>query len=187
MGVCGDPVKAAKLNLNITLSRRHRFMCVSFKRLFVILLFVSLGWIGSAPAQEITSAESEVSAFLNSYSASFGTKSAEEVAVFFHVPTSVVFDTGVVVMTRSLDVIRYVQSIQNNLAAIDYAYSIWTDVRIKEIHPRLVVASTSAVRYNGENGAIAETGSTYVLRKTEEGWKIATFISHAPDRVLALD
>ena len=55
------------------------------------------------------------------------------------------------------------------------------------MHPRLVVASTSAVRYNGENGAIAETGSTYVLRKTEEGWKIATFISHAPDRVLALD
>ena len=73
MGVCGDPVKAAKLSLNITLSRRHRFMCVSFKRLFVILLFVSLGWIGNAPAQEITSAESEVSAFLNSYSASFGT------------------------------------------------------------------------------------------------------------------
>ena len=82
---------------------------------------------------------------------------------------------------------RYVQSIQNNLVAVDYAYSIWTDVRIKEMHPRLVVASTSAVRYNGDNGTIAATGSTYVLRKTEEGWKIATFISHAPDRVLALD
>ena len=80
-------------------------MCVCFKRLFAILLFVSLGWVGSVPAQEITLAESEVSAFLNSYSASFGTKSAEEVAVFFHVPMSVVFDTGVVVMTRNLDVV----------------------------------------------------------------------------------
>ena len=162
-------------------------MCVCFKRLSAILLLLSLGWVGSASAQEITSAESEVSAFLNSYSASFGTKTAEEVAVYFHVPMSVVFDTGVVVMTRSLDVVRYIQSIQNNLVAVDYAYSIWTEVRIKEMHPRLVVASTSAVRYNGDNGAIAETGSSYVLRKTEEGWKIATFISHAPDRVLALD
>ena len=57
-------MKAAKLSLNITLSRRHRFMCVCFKRLFAILLFVSSGWVGSVPAQEITLAESEVSAFL---------------------------------------------------------------------------------------------------------------------------
>ena len=99
----------------------------------------------------------------------------------------VVFDTGVVAMNRNLDIVRYVQSIQSKLAELDYTYSNWTKLRIKELSSGLVVASTSAVRYNGDGGIIAETGSTYVLRKAEDGWKIATFISHAPDRVLALD
>ena len=162
-------------------------MSICFQRLLATLILVTAAWADDARTEELSSAEKEASAVLESYTASFASKSAEEVVPFFHVPMLVVFDTGVVAMNRNLDIVRYVQSIQSKLAELDYTYSNWTKLRIKELSSGLVVASTSAVRYNGDGGIIAETGSTYVLRKAEDGWKIATFISHAPDRVLALD
>ena len=162
-------------------------MSICFQRLLATLILVTSAWADDARTEELSSAEKEASAVLESYTASFASKSAEEVVPFFHVPMLVVFETGVVAMNRNLDIVRYVQSIQSKLAELDYTYSNWTKLRIKELSSGLVVASTSAVRYNGDGGIIAETGSTYVLRKAEDGWKIATFISHAPDRVLALD
>ena len=162
-------------------------MSICFQRLLATLVLVAAAWTDDARAEELSSAEKEASAMLESYTASFASKSAEEMVPFFHIPMLVVFDTGVVAMNRNLDIVRYVQSIQSKLTEMDYAYSNWTKLRIKELNSGLVVASTSAIRYNGDGGIIAETGSTYVLRKTEDGWKIATFISHAPDRVLPLD
>ncbi|MFP6714998.1 MAG: nuclear transport factor 2 family protein [Alphaproteobacteria bacterium] len=162
-------------------------MSICFQRLLATLVLVAAAWTDDARAEELSSAEKEASAMLESYTASFASKSAEEMVPFFHIPMLVVFDTGVVAMNRNLDIVRYVQSIQSKLTEMDYAYSNWTKLRIKELNSGLVVASTSAIRYNGDGGIIAETGSTYVLRKAEDGWKIATFISHAPDRVLPLD
>ena len=162
-------------------------MSICFQRLLATLVLVAAAWTDDARAEELSSAEKEASAMLESYTASFASKSAEEMVPFFHIPMLTVFDTGVVAMNRNLDIVRYVQSIQSKLTEMDYAYSNWTKLRIKELNSGLVVASTSAIRYNGDGGIIAETGSTYVLRKAEDGWKIATFISHAPDRVLPLD
>ena len=162
-------------------------MSICFQRLLATLVLVAAAWTDDARAEELSSAEKEASAMLESYTASFASKSAEEMVPFFHIPMLVVFDTGVVAMNRDLDIVRYVQSIQSKLTEMDYAYSNWTKLRIKELNSGLVVASTSAIRYNGDGGIIAETGSTYVLRKAEDGWKIATFIRHAPDRVLPLD
>ena len=162
-------------------------MSICFQRLLATLVLVAAAWTDDARAEELSSAEKEASAMLESYTASFASKSAEEMVSFFHIPMLAVFDTGVVAMNRNLDIVRYVQSIQSKLTEMDYAYSNWTKLRIKELNSGLVVASTSAIRYNGDGGIIAETGSTYVLRKAEDGWKIATFISHAPDRVLPLD
>ena len=162
-------------------------MSICVQRLLAALILVAAAWTDDARTEELSSAEKEVSVMLESYTASFAGKSAEEMVPFFHVPMLSVFDTGVVAMNRNRDIVRYVQSIQSKLAELDYTYSNWTKLRIKELSSGLVVASTSAVRYNGDGGIIAETGSTYVLRKAEDGWKIATFISHAPDRVLALD
>ena len=162
-------------------------MSICFQRLLATLVLVAAAWTDDARAEELSSAEKEASAMLESYTASFASKSAEEMVPFFHIPMLAVFDTGVVAMNRNLDIVRYVQSIQTKLTEMDYAYSNWTKLRIKELNSGLVVASTSAIRYNGDGGIIAETGSTYVLRKAEDGWKIATFISHAPDRVLPLD
>jgi ketosteroid isomerase-like protein len=162
-------------------------MSICFQRLLATLVLVAAAWTDDARAEELSSAEKEASAMLESYTASFASKSAEEMIPFFHIPMLAVFDTGVVAMNRNLDIVRYVQSIQSKLTEMDYAYSNWTKLRIKELNSGLVVASTSAIRYNRDGGIIAETGSTYVLRKAEDGWKIATFISHAPDRVLPLD
>ncbi len=162
-------------------------MSICFQRLLATLILVTAAWADDARTEELSSAEKEASAVLESYTASFAGKSAEEMVLFFHVPMLAVFDTGVVAMNRNRYILRYVQSNQSKLAELYYSYSNWTKLRIKELSSGLVVASTSAVRYNGDGGIIAETGSTYVLRKAEDEWKIATFISHAPDRVLALD
>ena len=167
--------------------QRWRSMSICVRCLVAILMLVAVICAGNARAQGLSSAEEEASAMLDSYVASFAGTRAEAVAFFFHVPMTTIFDTGVVALARGSDVVRYVQSIQSKLAEMDYAYSDWTKFRIKELSPGLVIASTAAARYDGNGGLIAETGSTYVLRRAEDGWKIAIFISHDPDRVLALD
>ena len=160
-------------------------VCVRF--LVAILMLTAGVCADNARAEGLSPAEEEVSVMLDSYTASFAGKRAEEVAFFFHIPMTTIFDTGVVALDTGTDVIRYVQSIQNRLVEMDYAYSEWTKFQIKELTSSLVIASTSAARYDGNGGLIAETGSTYVLRKTEDGWKIVTFINHDPDQVLVLE
>lgn len=162
-------------------------MGICIRGLATVLMLLAGLCVDNVRADGFSPAEKEVSAMLDSYIASFAEKKAQEVAVFLHVPMTAIFDTGVVVLDTVSQVVRYVQSIQSKLAEVGYAYSDWTKFQVQEVGSSLVIASTSAARYDGNGGLIAETGSTYVLRKTEDGWKIATFISHDPDRVLALE
>jgi len=47
--------------------------------------------------------------------------------------------------------------------------------------------STQTVRYKTDGQELEKVGFTYVLRKTNEGWKVAALVGHDPTSVLRLD
>ena len=51
----------------------------------------------------------------------------------------------------------------------------------------VAVVSTRTVRYKADGQELERIGFTYLLRKTNEGWKIAVLVGHDPANVLRLD
>lgn len=158
-----------------------------------------LGWLGlvlglalasptapGAVARELTADETAIVKLLHDYVESFAGKEATEIAGYYHVPSSVVYAGGVVVMVSTLEVARFVNSVQRNLAEQGYTRSEWIQLHVKQMSAKLALASTAVIHYNGDDEVLAESGTTYVFRKTDEGWKIATLLLHDPDAVLSL-
>ena len=58
-------------------------------------------------------------------------------------------------------------------------------LRVRMLGPALAIASGWAVRYAGD-AELERLGATYLLRKTEEDWRIVVLTTHSSDRA-ALD
>ena len=74
-----------------------------------------------------------------------------------------------------------------SLKAQGYGRSELADLRLKQVSAGLFVASGIAVRYKADGQELGRMGVTYVLRKTNEGWKLAALVGHDPGTALRLD
>jgi hypothetical protein len=66
----------------------------------------------------------------------------------------------------------------------DYSYSKFTNVQIKELSGALAIASGIDVKYSSSGNELQRSGSTYVLRKTSTGWRVAAILEHDPINAL---
>ncbi|MDP6350777.1 MAG: hypothetical protein QF827_00930 [Alphaproteobacteria bacterium] len=153
------------------------------------LVALAFGWplAGPAAARDLTAEEGAIVALLDEYVTSFQTREAVEIAGYYHAPSSVIWSGGVLTLTRPIDILRFIESQKQAIAARDLARSEWTDLRIKQMSATLAVVSTAVVRYSSDGTELDRAGATYALRKTETGWKIAMLMIHDESAVLDLD
>ena len=68
-----------------------------------------------------------------------------------------------------------------------YARSELSMLRIKQLSATTTLASGIAVRYKADGQELERAGVTYLLHKTDRGWKIAVLVVHDADSALRLD
>lgn len=60
-------------------------------------------------------------------------------------------------------------------------------LHVKQLSSRVALASAEILRYKAGGELLERVGASYVLRRTNEGWKIPAIVTHDPDSVLRLE
>jgi ketosteroid isomerase-like protein len=60
-------------------------------------------------------------------------------------------------------------------------------LQMKRLSATTTLASGVAIRYKTDGQELERTGVTYVLHKTDNGWKIAVTVGHDPESVPRLE
>lgn len=147
----------------------------------VLALFLSCP-AGAGPVED----EAEASSFMNEYLDSVATLDTHRVSLHFNEPFMFVTAANTGVFAAHADVEAWLRPQYSQLKSKDYGRSEWAPLRVKALGSGVVIASARFVRYKIDGSALEDGGSTYLLRKTSGGWRIAAQTPHSPSAALPL-
>jgi hypothetical protein len=87
---------------------------------------------------------------------------------------------GVQVMASTAEVSGLFDRMMAGLRARGYARSKLTDLHVEPMSESAAVVSVSRTRQAADGQDLERVGETYVLRRTDAGWKIVMALMHDP-------
>jgi len=122
--------------------------------------------------------EIAVSEALEEYYRAFSTLNIREILPFLHEPSLVMGPQGVFPLATASAIKPIFGPAMENLRTRGYARS-----ELKSAETRMLGAQTAsvtgiAVRYGVGGAEMERAGITYIMRKTDDGWKIAVMVLH---------
>lgn len=117
---------------------------------------------------------------LDAYHEAFDAGDAREVSPYVHRPCTVVTRWGAYVLADRGEIVSAFSSVQRDLRARGCVRIERRDVRVRVLDDRLARARALSVRFRDDDGELDRTASTYVLRRTDEGWRIVVLVEHDP-------
>jgi ketosteroid isomerase-like protein len=121
------------------------------------------------------------------YVAAVGTLDAQRVAPYYHEPLMFVTSARAGALATRAEIEAWLKPVFTRLRERGYARSDWSEFQAKLLSNGVAVVSTQTVRYKTDGQQLEKVGFTYVLRKTNDGWKVAVLVGHDPTNVLRLD
>ena len=138
--------------------------------------------LSAAPADE----EAEAASLMNEYRDSVATLDASRVSRYFNEPFVFVTAAKTTAFSVHSDVEAWLRPQYLQLQSRGYARSEWAPMRVKALGSGVVLASARFVRYKVDGSELDVAGSTYMLRKTSDGWRIAVQTPHSASAALPL-
>lgn len=129
---------------------------------------------GDAPA---TPSE-RIHRVLEAYHQAFDAGDPKEATPYVHRPCTVVTRWGAYVLTDRQEIESALTSVQRDLRARGCERTDRRDVHVRLLDDRLARARALAVRFDDADRVVERTGTAYVLRRTEQGWRIAVLVEH---------
>lgn len=105
---------------------------------------------------------------------------AADAAAFVHRPCTVVTRWGAYVLSDRGEIVDAFTSVQRHLRARGCRRTERRDVRVEPLGDHLARARALSVRYEAEERELERVATTYVLRRTDRGWRIAVLVEHEP-------
>ena len=124
----------------------------------------------------------DVTQFLTKYYSAFSTLDVEMIAPFFHDPCIIVSPQGVQAMPTHNDVKAVFSVIADTLRSKGYGRSELINLEVQRMSDTASFASGIAVRYKTNGEQLERVGVTYILQKSERGWRIAVTVIHDASR-----
>ena len=122
---------------------------------------------------------------LDAYHAAFDAGDAREVSPYVHRPCTVITRRGAYVLADREEIVSAFTSVQRHLRARGCVRIERRDVRVWLLDDHLARARALSIRFRDEDRELDRTASTYVLRRTDEGWRIAVLVEHEPEEAPA--
>jgi len=119
-----------------------------------------------------------VTEFLNTYYHTFSTLNIESIAPFFHEPCLFVSPQGVTAAPTSDAVKEVFKIIAKDLQSKGYGRSELTQLNIERMSATAMLATGVAVRFTTDGRELERVGVTYILQKSDIGWRIAVTVIH---------
>lgn len=117
---------------------------------------------------------------LEAFHEAFDGGEAADAAPFVHRPCTVVTRWGAYVLADRGEIVDAFTSVQRDLRARGCRRTERRDVRVRLLGDRLARARALSVRYGEEDREAERMATTYVLRRTDAGWRIAVLVEHDP-------
>jgi hypothetical protein len=165
---------------------------VVMKRPTVVGLSVALLMMASATWTQAETDKPAVTKTMNDYFASFAdlgpTFDMRRALSFFHEPSMLITASRATsYLTRGDAESGWVNGFVARQRERGYARQDVSQLHVKQMSNSVALASVEIVRYKTGGELLERVGASYVLRRTDEGWKIAAVIIHEPNSVLRLE
>mgnify|MGYP001617037879 CR=1 FL=1 len=122
--------------------------------------------------------EAAVTRVLADYYSAFSTLNLEATLPYFHEPCLFIGPQGVGAVTTSAGLAGIIAPAMENLRARGYGRSELSLQQLKLLSATASLASGTAIRYKTDGQELDRVGVTYLLHKTDSGWKIAVLVLH---------
>jgi hypothetical protein len=165
---------------------------VPMKRPTAVALSVALLILGSTAWTAAESDKPAITQTMNEYFASFAdlgpTFDMRRALSFFHEPSMLITATRASsYLTRGDAEAGWVNAFVARQRDRGYARQDIPRLHVKQMSSGVALASAEIVRYKSGGELLERVGASYVLRRTNEGWKITAVITHEPDVVVRLE
>jgi hypothetical protein len=118
---------------------------------------------------------------LADYYATFSTLDLQAILPYFHEPSFLMGAGNVAATSTHAALTAVLTPAIEGLLSKGYARSELTNLRLRQLSATTISASGIAVRYRTDGQELERGGVTYLLHKTDTGWKIAVLVAHDPD------
>lgn len=116
------------------------------------------------------------------YYRDFSTLNVQAILPYFNEPSLLVGPQGVIPIPNHSALVAVFGPVMQGLRAKGYGRSEFELGYAKSLSSSAALIGGVAVRYSADDQVLERVGITYLLHKTESGWKFATLILHDPDR-----
>lgn len=124
----------------------------------------------------------DVAKFLTGYYDTFSTLDIESIAPFFNEPCVFISSLGVTDAPTHHAVRDVFRAIAEGLRAKGYSRSELANLNVKSMSDTTSLASGLAIRYRLDGSELERVGVTYIVQKSDKGWRIVVTVIHDPDR-----
>jgi ketosteroid isomerase-like protein len=127
--------------------------------------------------------EAAVTKFLSDYYAAFSTLNIQAILPYFHEPALLVGPLGVIPLPTPAALVPVFSPVMENLRQRQYGKSELKLQQLKLLSATSALAVGVAIRLKTDGEELERAGVTYLMHKTENGWKFAVFVLHDADEV----
>ncbi len=135
----------------------------------------------------MTNLEQEIDQLFIKYFSDFSNLDLKSIVSYFHHPCTFVVPQGVFFFSSASEVEGFWGPRFDDLKTQGFGHTERAEANIKVLSNDTAVASSKAIRYTEDGSELERRGATFVLRKSDDGWKIVTLIHHSPDNVIQMN
>ena len=126
-------------------------------------------------------ANESVNQVIADYYRDFSTLNVQAILPYFNEPSLLVGPHGVIPVPNHAALLAVFGPVMEGLRAKGYGRSEFELDYAKSLSSSVSLIGGVAVRYNADGQLLERVGITYLLHKTESGWKFATVTLHDPN------
>jgi hypothetical protein len=126
-------------------------------------------------------ANESVNHVLADYYRDFSTLNVQAILPYFNEPSLLVGPQGVIPIPNHAALVAVFGPVMEGLRSKGYGRSEFEPEYAKSLSSSAALTGGVAVRYGRDGQQLERVGITYLLQKTNSGWKFATVILHDPN------
>jgi hypothetical protein len=127
--------------------------------------------------------EDAVNQVLADYYKAFSTLTVESILPYFHQPALLIGPSGVFALPTAEAVVSIFGPVMENLRQREYRRSEFSLQHLRLLSAASALATGVAIRYKTDGQEMERVGLTYLLYKSDGGWKFAVMALHDMDKV----
>ena len=127
--------------------------------------------------------EEAVTKFLSDYYAAFSTLNIQAILPYFHEPALLVGPLGVIPLPTPAALVPVYSPVMENLRRRQYGQSELKVQQLKLLSATSAWAVGVAIRLKTDGQELERAGVTYLMHKTDNGWKFAVVVLHDADEI----